>query len=133
MDDIVFPQSVIEAYTGADSWVPAGRIAAATGFKVVALYSAGVTNYDENFIHMGVRIPDGRILDINGIHENDDFIDFYKETKELEIYDVPDENAYFWLIDPRRVTKPIPYPLTKVIRFMFEKYVPSLQYRLKTL
>jgi hypothetical protein len=133
MNDIVFPQAVLDAYTGADSWIPAGRIAALTQWKAVALYPVGTTTMDEHFIHMAVKVPDGHIIDINGLHDENEFIAFYTNGRELEIHEIPDEHTYFLVTDPRKVTRTVRYPLTTVIRSMFEKYSPSLLYRLKTL
>lgn len=133
MDDIVFPQVVIESYSGPDSWIIAGKISEVTQWNTVALYPLGTTKYDESFVHMGVRIPDGRILDITGVYDDDEFIKFYTTDRPLEVYEVPDENTYFRLTDSLYHTRLVPYPLKKVIRSLFEKYVPSLLYRLKAL
>lgn len=133
MDDIVFPQVVIESYSGPDSWVIAGKVSDVTGWKTVALYPVGTTEYDEKFVHMGIRLPDGRVLDINGVYDEDEFIEAYSSGNQLEIFEVPDEPTYFRLTDSLYHTRLVPYPLKKVIRSMFEKYVPSLLYRLKAL
>lgn len=132
MKDIFFPNAVIKAYSGADSWVPAGRIFAVTGWKPVVLYPPGRSGLDDDFLMMGVKISDGRILDINGIHEYDEYKKFYK-AEDAELFEVADEKTYFLIVDHLKVQNPIPYPLSKVIRAMFEKYIPGLTYRLKDL
>lgn len=130
MTDIVFPNAVIQAYSGPDSWVPAGKICAVTGWTPVVLYPAGWSGFNADFLMMGVKIPDGRILDINGIHEYNEYKKFYK-AEDAELFEVPDENTYFLIVDRLKVENPIPYPLSKVIRAMFEKYIPGLTYRIK--
>lgn len=130
MTDIVFPNAVLEAYGGVDSWVPAGRISAVTGWNPVVLYPKGWQNYDDPFLMMGVKIPDGRILDIHGIHDYNEYKKFYK-AEDAELVDVLDEKTYFLIVDDLRIQHQVPYPLPKVIRAMFEKYVPGLLYRIK--
>lgn len=130
MADIVFPNAVIEAYSESDSWVLAGKIFAVTGWKPVVVYPAGKSGVDAPFLMMGIKIPDGRILDINGIHEYDEYKKFY-EAEDAELFEVPDEDTYFLIVDRLKVEHPIPYPLEKVIRAMFEKYIPGLTYRIK--
>lgn len=133
MEEIVFPRLVLETYTGKDSWVVARRIAEVTGFSTVALYPAGTTKYNENFLHMGVRLPDGKILDVNGTYDDKEFKAAYTAGAELEIYEVPDEKTYYLLTDELFPSRMVPYELKKIISSMFEKYVPSLLYRLKAL
>lgn len=130
MTNIFFPNAVIAAYSGADSWVPAGRIFAVTGWKPVVLYPRGSTGLNDDFLMMGIKVPDGRILDINGIHEYNEYKKFYK-AEDTELIEIPDEKTYFLIVDNLEVKHPIPYPLSKVIRAMFEKYIPGLTYRIK--
>jgi hypothetical protein len=132
MQDILFPNAVIDAYTGSDSWVPAGKIAAVTGWSPVVLYANKPESFEDDFLMMGVKTSDGRILDINGIHGYNEYKKFYG-VEDGELFDVPDEKTYFLIVDKLKVQHPIPYPLTKVIRAMFEKYVPGLTYRIKNL
>lgn len=132
MQDIIFPHVVVEAYAGSDSWVLAGKIAAVTGWSPVVLYANKPKNFEEAFLMMAVKTSDGRILDINGVHEYNEYKKFYR-AEDGELVDVPDEKTYFLIVDTLKVQHQIPYPLTKVIRAMFEKYVPGLAYRIKNL
>lgn len=132
MTDIIFPNAVLKAYGGADSWIPAGKIAAVTGWSPVVLYTEKPKDFDADFVMMGVKTSDGRILDINGIHEYTEYKKFYR-VEDGELFEVPDEKTYFLIVDKLKAQHPIPYPLTKVIRAMFEKYVPGLTYRIKNL
>lgn len=68
-------QYLVEAYTSGDCWMLAHQIHDITGWDVVALGEPDDTQNNPaklDWYHMANLLPDGRVLDINGIHNQHD-------------------------------------------------------------
>lgn len=79
-----FKPSLVEAYTTGDCWRMACEINIQSGLPIVALGPN-----ETYWIHVANRLPDGRILDVLGMWEEEDFVshwDWY-QPGELELFD----------------------------------------------
>lgn len=134
MQDIEFPRAVVRAYTEGDCWFLAGKVHDYAGFPVVALYPLDATAFPDSFVHMGNRIPGGRILDIEGIHEDEDWINTWSDRLNAEPLDlvVMDENFFYQTTDKLALQYQIGYAVNTVIYTMFEKYIPQRMHYLKS-
>lgn len=134
MQDIEFPRAVVRAYTEGDCWFLAGKVHQHAGFPVMALYPLDATAYPDSFVHMGNRTPDGRILDIEGIHKVDDWINAWSDRLNAEPLDLVlmEEEIYYKATDGLALHHPMGYAVNTVIYNMFEQYLPHSMNYLKT-
>lgn len=69
MDEAVkafnFPEDAVFELTHGDCWLLAASLKNATGFPYATIYGDGEIH------HVGVELPDGKIVDIEGVWESD--------------------------------------------------------------
>jgi len=82
-----FTAEELNAFANGDCGYLALALNAATGWDIVVITPIEAAETDF-WYHMGVRMPDGRILDIKGTWDTDTFHDLWdSETYEVAIYD----------------------------------------------
>lgn len=64
-----FPEEVIEAYTCGDCWALAIAVSRLTKFPVVT------ASIDNDWVHAAVLLPEDRVLDIQGVHTVEQWLD----------------------------------------------------------
>lgn len=134
MQKIEFPRAVIRAYTEGDCWFLAGKVRQHAGFPVMALYPLDATAFPDSFVHMGNRTPDGRILDINGVHNEQDWISCWSDLLNAEPLDLVlmEEGIYYKATDGLALRHSMVYAVETVIYNMFEQYLPHRMNYLKS-
>lgn len=82
-----FPAEVIEAFTFGDCWHLARTLTTLTGYPVVAFHHFDFGK--DLWAHAANRLPDGRIVDIEGIWSEKDWIEQWSEVVDADF-----ETAY---------------------------------------
>jgi hypothetical protein len=67
------PSHVQEAFTFGDCWALACEVEYNAGLPVAVLLHSGSATDDYNWFHVGNRAADGRIVDIEGIWDEDEW------------------------------------------------------------
>jgi hypothetical protein len=70
-----FSDEVVDAFTHGDCWLLANTIQRLRGWSVVT-----VSGNEGGWIHAGNQLPDGTIIDINGINDVDDWVDEWADS-----------------------------------------------------
>lgn len=98
-----FPKETVQAFTEGDCWVLAEEVRKMTGWEKVAV---GYDDTEEGqkpdfyWLHVANRLPDGRLLDITGIHSDEEFIDRWGgPVSESYLFPVNDP-SYFDHVEP---------------------------------
>lgn len=93
----------MQAFTEGDCWVLAEEVRKMTGWEKVAV---GYDDTEEGqkpdfyWLHVANRLPDGRLLDITGIHSDEEFIDRWGgPVSESYLFPVNDP-SYFDHVEP---------------------------------
>lgn len=134
MNNIEFPRAVIRAYTEGDCWYLAGKVNHHAGFPVLALYPLEATSYPASFVHMGNRTPEGSIIDITGVHKQQDWINTWSDRlghEPLRMVEM-DELSYSEATYDLALQHSMVYGVNTVIYNMFEKYIPNRMNYLKS-
>lgn len=92
-----------EAFTFGDCWLLARAMHNITGWQMVAVGCTGgaVDGMLRDWVHIAVRTPQGLILDINGLHTDDEVRDqwqgeFWMVSDEEGVIEIFDIDVAFW-------------------------------------
>jgi hypothetical protein len=80
-----------EAFTTADCWALALEIRRLTGLSILFVSDDPDPTEDRFFAwnHVAIQLPDGRILDVNGVSGSDDFAEIWETEQTLVTSDSP--------------------------------------------
>jgi hypothetical protein len=98
-----FPKETVRAFTEGDCWVLAEEVRKMTGWSKVAV---GYDDTEEGqkpdfyWLHVANRLPDGRLLDITGIHSDEEFIDRWGAPVSDSYLFPVDDPSYFDHVEP---------------------------------
>lgn len=79
--NLLFPDDIVASFTEGDCWVLAQAIHQTTGWMIVAVGACEEDPVEEitvgpDWVHMAVRTPQGHLLDIMGLHKDEEkFLD----------------------------------------------------------
>lgn len=93
--DIAFSYNAgeVKAFTDGDCWELARQIHLASGYTIVTV---GAHEDASDWYHAGNRLPDGRIVDIEGIWQEPEWIAYWTESMFLSEFLVCNE----WELEP---------------------------------
>lgn len=76
-----FPEETVFDLTHGDCWFLAASLAKATNLPYATIYG------DDEIQHVGIELPDGRIVDVEGVWEDHEWVNrWYDELDAFDIY-----------------------------------------------